>query len=226
MANFQPNEKRRADIKAALKRAKPKDESTMAELAIVWGTEKQRLVTNKKEMPTWPDSVRKVGNELFFPTKAALEAMLAYETRFDSVMKDRAARRARMVEGTKPKADTMTSALPLQDLIQANRLSAEIEQREDAQRARIPFAEVQRIAGTIFGRLSTFIADIGSTIDPNGQLPNEMRTRLDERGREALLELHADIKGLLSNDGDGNATPGNGRQAGKPGRRKSLRKSR
>lgn len=227
MARAVPNQARRADLARALKRVGADDKWTLTDLAQVWGTSKQRFITVKGQIeialgfPPYEKSKR--GNDHLFPAKAALETMLAYETRNDAASRDRDERRQRMLEGSGRKADADTSAFPTNELIQINRLQNELEERERKQGQLVAASEVHRATGLIFSKISTFMSDLVSIIDPNGELPSDMSRRLDEKGREALLGLHADIKGLLSNDGDGSGTADTGKPRGRSRRSRAPR---
>jgi len=203
MANTAPNMDRRDRLRRALRKVKPGDKWTLTEIAIVWGTTKQRFITVRKsiedEFGFPPHEKAKSGNDHLFEAKPALEAMLAYETRNDVVKKDRQQRLSRMVEGTKkPVAESF--AMPARELLEVNRLAREVEEREIQQRELISFAEVQRTVGIAFSKISTFINELPSILDPNGELPAEITARLDAKARDALLSLHAEIKGLLTQD--------------------------
>ncbi len=223
MASKDINQTRRDDLQRARKKAKPGDKATLLELSNIWGTTKSRFLTQRNEMTGFPDMVEKVGNEHFFPTREALDAMWAYETRNDKARRDRQSRIDRMTTGKKPNVEK-DDALPIQDLIRVNSLQNDVEERERAQRQYIPVADVTRVTGIIFAQMSTFASDIASIVDPNGELTADHRARLDARGKEALLLLHAQIKGLLNGEDDGTAR--NRKKAGRPVRRGASSKRR
>lgn len=210
------NEQRRNDIRYAQRRIKGGEKLTLTELAMIWGTSKARFVTVREAIDGFPAYEKaKTGNEHLYPAKEALDAMLAYEMRHDAARKDKALRQARMIEGKKRRGAAPVVALPADEMLKINRLATEAEEREIRQRELLWAADVQRTYGLIFAKISTFIASLRSSIDPNGELPAEMGTKLDERGREALLGLHGDIKGLLSGDGNGRSTPRNRKTSGR-----------
>lgn len=203
-----PNETRRADIRRALRRVKPEDEWQLEDFAVVWGVVKSRFITLRNSMVDFPVPRRSgTGNSYLYPAKAGLEAMLAHETRHDAARKERQSRQQRLLEGKRKRSPANESmALPVDELLKINRLAQEIEARESAQRETVDAADVRRTAGLIFAKVTTFVANFVSIVDPNGELTADFRSRLDERGREALLSLHADIEGLLTGERVGNET--------------------
>src|SRR3546814_4013008 len=71
------NAQRLIDIKAALKAAKPKEVTTLEELAGLWGTSKQRFVTKRREFAGFPDKIAVEGNTHRYRLVPCLKALLA-----------------------------------------------------------------------------------------------------------------------------------------------------
>jgi hypothetical protein len=195
------NPNRRSDIAAALKRAKPNDMLSLEDLAFVYGTTKGPFVTAKKQMPGMPQPILQ-GTQHIYPARAALKAMLDFETRNDAAAVDISRRRDAILGTlTRDRHEEATSAhLPARELQILNRLAAEVEEREREQRAYIPAAEVARTAGEVFSALSEFMASLSNRVDPNGLLDPKLRTIIDTGGAEALLGFHKTLRLLLNAD--------------------------
>src|SRR3546814_567188 len=86
------NAQRLIDIKAALKAAKPKEVTTLEELAGLWGTSKQRFVTKRREFAGFPNKVAVEGNTHLYRLVPCLKALLANLERHQAAMQSRAKR--------------------------------------------------------------------------------------------------------------------------------------
>ena len=217
------NPHRRADIQAALKRAKPDTMLSLEELAFVWGTTKGPFVTAKKYMVGMPAPVLS-GTSHLYPAKDALRAMLNYETRNDEAARNLAERQAAILgmKARSERAAEEAAAHSPRDLQVLNRLAAEVEEREREQRQYIPAAEVAKTAGDVFSELSEFMAGLSNAIDPNGLLDPKLRELIDHKGGEALLSFHRKLKTLL----DADAIDQNDRAADDRARKPRARRTR
>src|SRR3546814_12308789 len=86
------NAQRLIDIKAALKAAKPKEVTTLEELAGLWGTSKQRFVTKRREFAGFPDKVAVEGNTHLYRLVPCLKALLANLERPPAAMQSKIGR--------------------------------------------------------------------------------------------------------------------------------------
>lgn len=215
----QTNRNRRADIKAALKKAKPDDVLDLETIAIIWGTAKSRFVTVRDTMADFPQPMAGQGNKYIYPARKALQSMLDHETRHDEAAKAREARTNAILGKTgRRKGDDDAGRHSVNELATLSRLSAEIEEREREQGEYLPVAEVAAIAGDVFSEISEFMAALPNKMDPNGLLPPELRTMIGAQGKEALLQLHRKMKQVLSPD----AKPRSSRTAPRRSRKPSA----
>jgi hypothetical protein len=214
------NPKRRKDLQAALKRAKPDDTLTLEELAFAWGVTKQRFVTVKNAMARFPDRIPTPGNVHVFPARKALEVMFAYETRFEEAAAAKQAKTDAML-GRKRRARLPREAThTINELRGILAMQGEMEEQEYVQGRRMDFDEVAAIAGVLYGKISAFMGSLSNRMDPNGLFPPEQRDLIDTMGADALMELYQDIKGLLSSD----AKPRGNRAAPNSARRTRTRR--
>lgn len=197
------NPNRLPDIKSALRRAKPADQLSLEALAVIYGTSKQRFVTVKNAMPGFPSPIAQ-GTSHVFPAKAALQAMLNWETRHHAAAAAKADRQNAILGKIKPeRAQAIAdAAIPVRDLAIMSRLAAETEERERDQRLYIPAAEVERTASDVFSELSEFMAGLSNKVDPNGLLDATIRALIDDGSAKALLGFHARMKTLLNANAD------------------------
>lgn len=196
-----PNLTRRADLKSALRRAKPADNLTLEALAIIWGTTKSRFVSVRNTMPDFPQPMAGQGNGYIYPAAKALKAMLAHETRHDDAAKARAARTNAILGRSGRKGDAAdVGAHTPSELATLSRMAAEAEQRERDQGMYVPVAEQAAIAGDVFSEISEFMRGLSNKLDPHGLLPPETRTLVDTLGDELLLRIHRKMKDVLSPD--------------------------
>lgn len=195
------NPNRRADIAAALKRAKQGDMISLEDCAYIWGTTKGPFVTAKKNMVGFPPAVLQ-GTSHTYDAKRALKAMLDYAQRNDTVAAERERRTNAILGNLTRERQNQISAtgLPARELQILNRLAAEIEERERMQREYIPAAEVARVAGDVFSELSEFMGGLSNAIDPNGLLDPNLRALIDTNSGSALLGFHRKLKVLLDAD--------------------------
>lgn len=213
-----PNTTRRADLRAAIKRAKKDDLLRLEDLARVWGVVKTRFVNIKNDITMtigFPAHVQGPNNTHLYPAKESLEKLLAYETRNDEVTTARQERAAAILgQNGKGKASAASLHNP-NELATLSRLAAEIEDRERDQRLYIPAAEVSAVGGEIFSLFSEFCGSLDNHVDPNGQLSADIRKRIRDGGHRTLMSIHERMKGLL------NAQPAADRRA--PGRARKPR---
>jgi hypothetical protein len=200
-----PNISRRADVESALKRAKPKDMLRLEDLAKIWGTSKQNFVNTLREIEKLVDVPEYVpgprGTHLY-PARKMLTAMRAYEQRNDAIHANLAAR-ARAILGGSRRPAAADALLPVSEMATLSRMMAETEERERDQGAYVPVAEMARVAGNVFGMMSAFLSELDAQVDPNGILPTDVRTMIREGGRNVALNIHSEMKQMLS----GHATP-------------------
>lgn len=207
------NAQRLVDLKAALKKAKPADMLPLAACAALWGVSKPRFVNKRAEMADFPEGIPGKGNSLDYPAVKAIRAMIAYIERHNADNQQRAKSQARLLGGG-ANVEALAQHSP-QELATINRLRADIEYDERDQGKYIPVADVQQTAGEIFSELSEFCSTLSNQIDPHGRLSPDVRTTIDSKAHEALLKLHARLKGMLAGDAlrSGTGTPD--RRAGK-----------
>jgi hypothetical protein len=216
------NAQRLIDLKAALKAAKKTDTVSLADCAALWGVTKPRFVNKRAEIANFPEGTPGKGNSLDYPAIAALKSMIAHLERHQRAQDARVSSQLKLL-GRSADAQVLAQHTP-QELVHINRLGADLEARERSQGLYTPVADQQQIAGEVFSELSEFCSTLSNQIDPHGKLAPEIRTTIDSKAREALLKLHAKLKGLLSGDAlhPGTGTPDRG--SGKPpARRKSKR---
>lgn len=195
------NYKRRADLKAALRRVKPDDFLELEHVALLWGTTKQRFVTVRNGMADFPDPLPGQGNKYIYPARKAITAMLAYETRHDDAAKVRAARtNAILGRGGSRKGGDEAASHTVNELATLARMRAEIEEQEREQGFYVPVAEVAAVAGEVFEAISEFMGTLANKMDPHGLWPAELRAQIEVQGADALLQLHRKMKNVLSPD--------------------------
>lgn len=215
------NRNRRADLKAALKRVKPDDVMTLDDAAILWGTAKSRFVTVRNQMAKFPPPQKGEGNKYDYPAKAAIEAMLDHELRFDAATKKRGDRINAILGKSGKRADLDEQAsLSVTELARLNTMAAEIEEREREQGAYVPVAGNAALASEIFSLISEFHRELSNKLDPHGLLPPALRAQIDSLGEEFLLRLHGQMKDVLSPDAKPKKPRG---AAGRTGRASSRR---
>ena len=196
------NYKRRADLKAALRRVKPDDFLELEHVALLWGTTKQRFVTVRNAMADFPDPLPGQGNKYIYPARRAIEAMISYETRHDDAAKLKAARAQAIIgpRGKRAKDDLATASHSVNELATLARMRAEIEEQEREQGLYAPIAETAAVAGEVFELISDFMSTLDNKMDPHGLWEPEFRSQVRAAGADALLQLHAKMKAVLSPD--------------------------
>ena len=217
---------RLVDIKAALKAAKPKDETTLEELATVWGVTKPRFVTKKLEFVGFPDKIRVEKNVHIFKLIPCLKAMIAHIERHLSVSKSKTKRLAELTGIDHMQAEQHGN-LSIAEIAKANQIGTELEQRALDQGLYVPILDVQRDVGQVFSLMSEFYSTAANRLDPHGRLLTpEMRAALEKNAHDSLLEMHSILKAWLSGDVDGTPTGSAARRDRKaPTRRKPPKRA-
>lgn len=215
-----PNLARRADLEAALKRAKARDEITLDGLARLMGVSKQRFINMQREIESLYDfpAFRIGPNKVhMFPAKKAIAVLLQYETRHDEQTKKLQEVTDRILgRGDRPKNEG-EPVLPIGDLAVLSRVMAETEERERDQRQHIPASDVSATAANVFSMVSGFLGELDTHVDPNGLLPADVRHLVRQGGHGAALKLHTMMRDMLVPDAP--AKPKRARKApGKNGR--------
>lgn len=220
-----PNQARRKDIEAAITAAKPKDMLTLEALAVIWGTSKTNFVNAKTQMADFPAPIVGLKNSHSYPARKALSVMLAHEKRHDAMKAEKRDRTAAMA-GTGPRKASAHDPLPINEMAAASRLAAETEERERAQREKIPADEVVSVASSIFSLCSARLSELDRQIDPNGRLDPSIRASLQTEGRNLLLLIHGEMKYMLSPDAirQPRELVGSGSASRRAGRRRAPRK--
>lgn len=217
--------RRISDLKAALKRAGVDSLLSLDDLALIWGTAKSRFVTVRNQIPGFPDPIlapkemRLPPKAFAYPARAAIEAMLAFANRHEDADRAKAERTAAIL-GQRRDGTDQAPLHRVNELQVLNRLAAEIEEREREQGLYIPRGDVAAIAGDVFSELSDFFATLSNKIDPHGELPPEVRDKVDELGSAELLRLHARMKDMLEPDA---VTDRNRDQAHRTGKTRARR---
>lgn len=186
----------------------------LEELSNAWGTTKTNFVNVKNDISlTIGFPVPKAGpnNSHLYPALASLKKMLEYETRNDSENDARAKRAAEILGETGRRKRTVAQDFTHapNELATLNRLAADIEARERAQRQYLLASEVANIAADAFSIMSETCSNLSNEIDPNGLLPVETRMAVDGAGRSLLIRIHKQMKELLDAD-SGNVEPAAG----------------
>ena len=207
------NAKRLIDLRAALKVAKRNDKLELKALAALWGTSKARFVNKRDEMGEFPDP-EVDGNRFLYPAIPTLKAMIAYITRHEADDAHKQQLMERLV--SKGGKQSLLQGLPVAELIRMNVLATDIEERERKQRLYIAAAEVERVAGAIFSKISNLLSNLSKRVDPHGRLPASVRKLIDEQASKLLLWVHAEIKGVLKADADNGPGVSKARGARKP----------
>ena len=191
--------KRLVDLKAALKKEKPKDLILLEDCAAIWGVTKPRFVTKRKEMGTFPEMKERQGNAHLYPAREAFQAMIDYIDRHQKASQSKAKRLAALV-GTDQMAEHIAGDFSIAELAKANQMAAEIEARQREQGLYAPIAEIQKVVGMCFSEISEFMSNLSNVVDPHGKLPASTRNLIDTSAHEQLLRLHKNLKGMLSTD--------------------------
>jgi hypothetical protein len=198
-----PNLSRRADLEAALERAGPKDVLRLEDFAKIWGTSKQNFVNTLREIEKLvdvPDYQPGPRGTHLYPARKMLQAMIRYEKRNDEVHANLAARARAIMGGPKRGKAPAEALLPISEMAQLSRVMAETEAREREQGLYIPVAEVQEVAGRVFGVMSAYLSELDAQVDPNGILSTDVRTLIRDGGRGVALNIHAEMKHMLNGD--------------------------
>lgn len=192
-------------LQNALRRAKPEDVLSNTELVHLVGMASKGAFTNlRNQVENFPAAQDGPRGSLLFPARAAIEALLKYETREDEEELERQARAAAILGlggkgGKRPKNAVI---LPPSELLKLSRVRAEIEERERTQREYIPASDVTATAARIYAILSDHLSTLEQRVDPNGLLPVETRAAIGEQGRTAQLAIHAELSDMLGVDVD------------------------
>lgn len=201
---------RKRDLEAAIANAKDDDVSTQADLSKIWGVSTARFSDdlNKIRMTVnFPDWRPGLKNARLYPTKAALEALLAYHTRNDAATAARQASQARLLGVPEPGKRRRREAEPeyiptAREQIEANRLRRMVEEDERRAGEWIRKSDVEDLAGRIYGITQDFFDAPSRRFDPNGQLDTVTRARMDAAGRATLLQISKQIGDILDADAD------------------------
>lgn len=191
--------KRLVDLKAALKKAKPKDLIKLEECASIWGTSKQRFVTKRREFVDFPEPTEREGNAFLYPLRPALEAMIAYIERHQQANTSKAKRLGELI-GIDHMAEHMAGGFSVAELAKANQLAADLEQRQRDQGLYGSLTEIQRVCGLVFSEISELVSNLPNIVDPHGRLAPEVRDTIDKKGHEQLLRTYGNMKRLLAPD--------------------------
>lgn len=187
-----------------MKKAGPDDRLSLSELAMIWGVSKGAFVNLREKMADFPDSIEGPRNSLIYPASGALKAMLEYETRADEAELERQRRAAQIMgmDRGRGRRKRQEIFLPPGEMLKLSRLRAEIEQREREQGEYVHRDKVRGVAARIYGVLNDHLSQLETRVDPNGLLPTEVRAKIGEDGRAALLAIHADLSDTLGVDAD------------------------
>lgn len=199
------NLERVQDLQRAMKRARPDDVLSLAELALIWGIGKGAFVNIRNRMGGFPDAAPGPQNSLLYPALKALKVMLEHETRADAAEQERASRAAAILgmdgrKGGRRKADEVV--LPPSELLKLSRLRAEIEERERTQGEYVKLADVRAQGARVYSVMSETLGQLSMKADPNGLWPPEVREAVDKAGRQQLLVVHRELSDMLGPDAD------------------------
>lgn len=192
------NSKRLVDLKAALKKAKPRDTIDLAGVAALWGVSKQRMVHKLKDVVDVPPYTVE-GNRHLYPAKKFIQALINHIEGHEKASKARQARQRELIGGTASEIES-EEEFSVQELVRMNQLAADIEQREINQGKRCLMSDVEHSAAIIFTPISQLLSNLSKHIDPHGKIDAKIRAKIDEAAKKALLQCHADIKRELQAD--------------------------
>lgn len=195
--------RRRADLQAAAKAFKKADTITLADLALLWGVSKPRFINIRNTIPDFPEPIGKQGNTDLYNAKAAVQGLLTYETRNDTVTAAKASKVRAILGAADPGEDDQ--ALPPSEMLALSRARAEIEKRMVEQGELVRFIDVQHTIAQVFGHISNVVGKLSDSVDPNGALPGHVRQSLDGLGKELLLRIYADLNDMLAEDANSDA---------------------
>lgn len=199
-----PNPQRRKALAAALKKLAPEDMLSLEELATLWGTAKTRFTNVKQDMIRtgydFPPPVKGPKNSNLYLAKQAVEVMLDYETRNDrtAMEKDQVIKQI-LGHGN---SEENQGVIPISELAILNREAARAEDRARKQGEVTPVAKAAAVAGEVFSIITDFFGDLDARVDPNGQLPRDVRSKIKELGAAAQIQLYEAIESELSDDPD------------------------
>lgn len=193
---------RLSSLRAALKAAQPDDDVTLPVLTEIWGSSKGQFVKIRDQCMNFPPHKTGPHGVLIYPARAALEALIAFDTK-DDVAAEALARRQTALLGVARKAGSRKgrateSFIPIDQLAKAARLAAEIEQRERDQGEFIAKIDVERVIGNVFSIISGRLSSLETMVDPSSSLPLPQRHLINKAGRDVLLQVNAEVKDMLA----------------------------
>lgn len=191
-------------LEAAHKKARKGQKLSLTELAALFGVAKGTFVNTRNKIAAFPDPEQGSGNQILYPAKAAIKALLDYETRADDEELERQKQAAAIIGAAeRPRGKKKTDVfLPPSEMLKLSRLRAEIEERQRQQGEYVPISEMRNLAARIYGVLNDQLSQLELRVDPNGLLPAEVRLKVSELGRAAMLEIHRDMSDTLGVDVD------------------------
>ena len=188
-------------LENALRRVRKDDVLSNTELTDLVGISKGAFTNLRNAIDTFPAAQPGKRNELLYPAKPAIEALLRHEKREDEAEAERQKRAAQIMGlGTTKRRRKTDIVLPPSEMLKLSHLRAEIEERERQQSEYVPVAEVRDMAARVYGVLGNHLSQLEQRVDPNGLLPPDVRALLGEQGRKAQLEIHRELGDMLTDD--------------------------
>ena len=171
----------------------------------MWGTGKGAFTNLRHRVAGFPEAEEGPRGSNLYDAPKALKALLDYETRADAEEMARQKRAAEIIGiGSKPgrKKKAPEIFLPPSEMLKLSRLRAEVEEREREQGQYIHRDKVRGTATRIYRTLNESLSMLEVRVDPNGLLSADLRMKVSELGRTALLAIHRELSDTLGLDVD------------------------
>lgn len=191
---------RRADLDRALKAFKKGENTTLEEMALLWGVTKARFINVRSMIADFPEPVGKQGNVHLYPAKETISALIRHEKRNDEATGAKANKIARILGVAE--VDESAAGISASEALQLSRARADILKRKRELGELVPFGQVQQVLAEVFGEISQTLGKLSDNVDPNGRLPGTVRMLLDGLGKDLLLRTYARLTDMLPNDAD------------------------
>jgi len=177
------------------------------QLADLYGVANSRFTTlAKQRFPDFPAFERRGDKTHWFPARAAIKSMIQYMQDQARGKQSQAKRHSQVMSGVKEVQDeaaaaaieeTPLTATEIDRLITAQTKQFRLDQMRGMYVLR---AEVERDSRAVLSLLSREVMNIINVLDPNGELPAEMRKRITDKSREVLSKMADGLAAHLRED--------------------------
>jgi hypothetical protein len=202
--------KRLPGLKKALEGYSDGDWLAQRQLAELYGVSNARMTTLiKSRFPDFPAHERRDDKTHWYPARASIASMIAYMENSSAEKQAQARRHTAVMSGVAAVREEVAAvepaAPPALSAGELDRLASAQTRLWKLQREQGMFVPRDHVVQTVRGGMAIITRNmmgLESTIDPNGELPPDVRARIARRARDLLMKLNEQLAAYLEDDHD------------------------